>query len=409
MSLLDRARRLALPSAAITAGIVVNATFTGMMGVLLPLLLAQRGVEKENIALFFVVNALTAACLNLVVGRWLRKADAPRQGIAASSLLAAAGLAVLAAPLPEWTIYPAGMAVMCMSLVFPQYVAIADSAKTGSSARTMGTVRTLFVSGYVLGLGVYSAAALLAEVEPTLRPVHTAMAIAALNALLCLVPHRKPPVPEPAQADGESGGHSSRPNPLRVIAVAIAVVLMLRAADSLRQVYLPLYALATDVPEPAISALFAVTTIVELVVLVPLGIISERFGSVRTLIAVCAFGAVSFTAVVLFGGLPALFGSQVVYAVFTAGFQSIAVVLLGDVLRSGISGGAGVYTAVVQAGSMIGFVAPLMVPGYQAEVFWIGVALCVAPAVLLALLPRLGFTGPAKAEEARVPGSGRAQ
>lgn len=369
--------RAGLP-APVRAGVLANACFTGLISVALPLLLDGRGVGKGQIAAFFVLTALTAATLNLTVGRWLRGIPA-RSAIAGSAGVSGLGMVVLAATSGHALIYPAGMCVMAMSLVYPRYVAMADRYSARSAARTMGGLRSLYVIGYVAGLGVFAVAVELERLAgPVFRPVHVAAALAALNVAVAWLPPKEHP--------GRAGGGST-PAPVRqgrgLLIAAAAAVLLLRAADSLRGVYLPLYAVNTGVPESGVSVLFAVTAVVEFAVLLPLSRVSERYGSRTALVFVCLAGAMSFLLVAVSSGYPVLLGSQVVYAVFTAGFQSIGMVLLGEALRSGMGGGAALYTALVQVGSTIGIVAPLLVPGYDPAVFLIAVAFCGVAAALL--------------------------
>lgn len=365
-------------------GVLANATFSGLIMVALPLLLNARGVGKAHIAAFFVLNAVTAAVLNLTVGRRLRRMPSSL-AISVSAGTSALGLVLLAVTPWPALVYPAGMAVMAMSLVYPRYVVMADSYSARSAARTISGMRSLYVLGYVAGLGVFAAAAELERlVGPAFRPVHVAVGLALLNVLVAWLPHR-PVVDEP----GATTSDAAKPLPGRVVLLgAAAAVLLLRAADSLRAVYLPLYAVNSGVGESAVSGLFAVTAIVEFAVLVPLSGLSDRFGSRRVLVAVCLTGALSFVAVVVASGYPVLIGSQVVYAVFAAGFQSIGMVVLGEALRSGMGGGAALFTALVQVGSTVGVLAPLLVPGYSSSVFLIAVAFCVAAAGLL-LVDRL--------------------
>ncbi|HEU5111607.1 MAG TPA: MFS transporter [Micromonosporaceae bacterium] len=174
----------------------------------------------------------------------------------------------------------------------------------------------------------------------------------------------------------------------------MVAVLLLRAADSLRLVYLPLYAQTAAIPDALIAVLFAVTAAVELMVLAPLSRLSDRFGSGAALIGVCVFGSASFLAVTLGSGSVVLIGSQVLYAVFAAGFQSIGMVRLGEIVPSGAAGGAALFTAVVQVGSTAGIVAPLAVPGFSTELFWFGAGFCAFAALLLVPRPARGVNPP---------------
>nr|WP_296076547.1 MFS transporter [uncultured Actinoplanes sp.] len=385
------ARRLVLSRevpAAVYVGVLVNAVFTGLATVTLPLHLAAQGAGKGQIAAFFIVGALSAATLVLTVGSRLRRVGVPRWSLSLCALISAGGLLVVAADGPGWRLFPAAAAVMAMSLVYPLYVAVANTLAGASGARIVAALRTLFVTGYLGGLGVFTLAAAAEDrFGPAVGPLPAAIAIALLAALVAQLPR-----PAAADGAGQSGQiltqGSARTAMLAVVAASLAV-LLLRAADSLRQVYLPLYALAEGVPRPLISTLFAVTVVVEVVALAPLGALSDRIGSRMTLLGVCAVGLVSFVTVACSDGYPMLVLSQALYAVFAAGFQSIGMVLLGETLQSGLGGGAGAYTAVIQVGATVGIISPLVVPGYSVAVFWIAVLFCAAAAALLLVEPLL--------------------
>jgi hypothetical protein len=364
--------------------------------VALPLHLAGQGTRKAEIAAFFVVGALTAATLVLTVGGVLRRIGVPRWSLSLCAAVSACGLVTVTADGPGWRIYPAVVLMMAMSLIYPLYIAVASVSTDASAAGTMATLRTVYVLGYLAGLGLFSLAAAGEEVfGPAVGPIRVAIGLAVAAALIALLPRSK------QSADtGRAAAVPRAPVTFGVLAAAAAVLLM-RAADSLRQVYLPLYALGEGVPGPLISTLFAVTVAVEVAVLAPLSAVCDRIGSRRTLLGVCVIGVLSFVTVVVLGGYPALVVSQVLYAVFAAGFQSIGMVMLGETLRSGLGGGAGAYTALVQVGATVGIVSPLLVPGYTVAVFWIAVLFCAGAAVLLVadpLLRRRQRRAPAPAE-----------
>jgi hypothetical protein len=372
----------------VSAGVLVNAVFTGLVTVTLPLHLAAQGAGKGQIAAFFIVGALSAATLVLTVGSRLRRIGVPRWSLSLCALVSAGGLLVVAADGPGWRLIPAAVAVMAMSLIYPLYVAVANTLGGASGARIVATLRTLFVTGYLGGLGVFTVAAAAEDrFGPAVGPMPAAIVVALVAAFVAQLPR-----PAPAAGASETGrtaaDGSVRTAMLAIVAASLAV-LLLRAADSLRQVYLPLYALTEGVPRPLISTLFAVTVIVEVVALAPLGALSDRIGSRLTLLGVCGVGLLSFVTVIGAEGYPMLVFSQALYAVFAAGFQSIGMVLLGETLQSGLGGGAGAYTAVIQVGATVGIVSPLLVPGYTVAVFWIAVLFCVVAAVLLLAEPLL--------------------
>ncbi|MFB9686800.1 MFS transporter [Amycolatopsis plumensis] len=272
------------------------------------------------------------------------------------------------------------MAVMAMSLVYPQYVSLAHRYSALTAARTIGSLRSFYVVGYIAGLGVFAAASESQTVlGPLLRPVHVAAGLAVVNIAVAWFL-------EPANGDVAEKPASVEASSVRgrvVLVGAAAALVLLRAADSLRGVYLPLYATDIGVDGTGVSVLSAVTAIAEFVVLVPISMLSDRYGSRRTLVVVCLTGTLAFLLVAVGSGYPILVGSQVFYAAFAAGFQSVGMVLLGEALRSGIGGGAALYTALVQVGSTVSILSPLIVPGYSPPAFLIAMAFCALAAALL--------------------------
>ena len=381
-------RAMALP-AWIWLPALGNAVFAGLTTPALPLLLAGRGESKPVIATFFVLNAASAAVLNLTAGSQLRRRGFPRRWVYACPAAAALATAVVAGTGARWPVFAAGTVMMGMSLVFPALVGLASGFPDRSVAGTVATLRTVFVLGYLAGLGAFSLVA--AALSSAAAPVWVAAGVAGATAFAAAL--------RPVATGPATGGPgvaedrpAPRPTPAPLLVAAVGAVLLLRAADSLRMVYLPLYAVATAAPKPLVAGLFGVTAAVEVVVLTPLSRLAERLGSRPALAGIAATGTLSFLVVALGAGGPALIGSQVVYAVFAAGFQSVGMVLLGDCLRSGSGGGASLFTAVVQTGSMVGIVAPLMVPGFTVRTFWIGAGFCTLAAVLLLR----GITAPSR-------------
>ncbi|EOR71391.1 hypothetical protein TM51_07891 [Thermobifida fusca TM51] len=379
-------------------GVFNAAAFAGLSTVVLPLLLDQRGATKPEIVIFYVLFALAAMAASLLGGGWCRRHGRYRTGIALGATLGLAGTAFLAAPTPGWAIYPAACGIAVGSLIYPSFVALLDNG-TRSEARVMSLVRTVFIIGYIAGLGLASAMFLAEQtLGPLFHPIYGGMALYGLILLISVtlpaVAHPKPTTPEDPAARG-------RKKEWWLVALAVAAVFLLRGADNLRQVYLPLYALSAGIAESVIPSLFALTAFVEILVLVPLATAAERYGSVRTLVGVCVIGTLSFLLVAVGTGYGGLLTAQVLYAVFTAGFQSIAVVMLGQVTRAGVSGGIGAFVAIFHLGSVIGVTVPLVVPGYSAAIFWIGCGLCLLAAAAVVAVG--GDLDPAHRETAKQP------
>jgi SET family sugar efflux transporter-like MFS transporter len=139
--------------AVVALGVLVNAVFTGLVTVALPLHLAAQGAGKAEIAAFFIVGALAAATLVLTVGGLLRRVGVPRWSVSLCAAVSACGLVTVAVDGPGWRIYPAAVLVMAMSLVYPLYIAVTGASAGASAADTVATLRTVFVLGYLAGLG----------------------------------------------------------------------------------------------------------------------------------------------------------------------------------------------------------------------------------------------------------------
>ncbi len=385
-------KRLLSVPAFVTAGMFGNAMFAALATVSLPLLLDSQGEGKAVIAAFFVCSALGGATLNLTLGRRLAsRRGARRPAVALGALVAALGMVILLLPHPGWAIFPAGILVMANSLNYPLLV----SASGARNAADLAPLRTLFVVGYLAGLGLFALLELHAPTVEARLPATAAIVLALVNACLARLPTRPrgPAVDDAGDGTGDDAGDGPGQRTttvataprigLAVVIVSCLSVVLLRGADSLRQVYLPLYTAESGFTGAQIAGLFAVTALFEIVVLVPLGRLSDRWGSRPTLIAVAAVGAASFLLTTVSGEFGPLLVSQVLYAVFTAGFQSISMVLVAEVLFGGMERGAAGYMALAQVGSTVGVVTPLAVPGYTPAIFAVAAAFCTAAALLL--------------------------
>jgi MFS family permease len=239
------------------------------------------------------------------------------------------------------------------------------------------------VVGYLVGVLLCSLASTVKDAAlPWITPARVAIGVAAVSAAAaCLLP--KPSLGV-RRREGHDAARPRRTITLEVLGASAAPVLLLRAADAVRQVYLPLYALRTGVSPSLVSALFAVTCVAEILVMAPLAQACERFGSRATLIGVSIAGTASFGLMIGVPGLLTLVVSQALYAVLGAGFQSVGMVLLADAGQMGLGGSASAYTALVQLGSTAGVLMPLAVPGYSVWVLSVGAGYCLLAATLLA-------------------------
>jgi hypothetical protein len=357
-----------------TAAVFVNAGTYGITGVAVPLALSARGLSKLDIAAYFTAAALSAAILNLAVGPALRRRS-PVWTIRLAAATGTLGLLTLVLPSPYPVPLLAGIALSGLSLVFPLYVARAGAQADETSTGTVSHLRSAFVGGYICGLVLLMALQLGREHGIGVDPLLTAIAMVGLTGVLAGA------AGPCAEAPPQARTQPSTRTPMRTLGLVVAAMVLLRAADMLRLVYLPLYLVSAGWSEATSSGILLASVLAELPLLALLSHGATRWGSSRIVILTCIAGATSFSLVAMSTNLLTLLTSQLLYAVLAAGFQSIAIVYLGQFLRGGLGAGAGLHTALFQLGSLVGIAAPLLVPGYHAAMFAIAGSFCTLAGV----------------------------
>jgi SET family sugar efflux transporter-like MFS transporter len=368
------------------AAVMSNAAFYGQVSVTLPLSIAGSGATKPQIALFFAVSAVVAAVLNLAVGPALRRRGSPWWGPSLSGFVAAIGTLLVLVTAPAPAMYLGGAAMMTMTLIFPHYMSVIAGSGTAEPARLVGRMRRVFVIGYVGGLALASAGGVIHSFADDFRPLWIAVALAVANGLLPWFGTAAAGAPEPAPAAAGAPAPAlkpARPRAHSTLVVCVLAVLLLRAADSVRLVYLPLFVVNEGRSATFVALLLLTAVAAEVPLLGPVTTLADRIGSRRAVVLIAGVGVVSFTLIVVGGGVATLVVSQLLYAVFAAGFQSLGMVLLSDVMDGGLGAGADVYTGIVQVGVLCGVVAPLIVPGWSAWIFVLGAVFCLGSMLLL--------------------------
>ncbi|GAA4955154.1 MFS transporter [Actinoplanes utahensis] len=376
--------RTTVPPISVRAGVALNATFYGQISVTLPLAISASGASKTQVAIFFAVSAVVAAGLNLIGGPALRRRGSPWWGASACGLIAAAGTLVVLAVAPSPVMYLAGAAMMTMTLVFPHYITIIDGFRVAAPARLVGRMRRIFVIGFIAGLALASLGELVAGAVDGFQPLWIAAAIAVATGLIPLFETSLKAGPDTAPKPAPDRG-AGRARARGAVLPVVLAVLLLRGADSVRLVYLPLFVVGQGMSSTFVAVLFLASVVAEVPLLGPISALADRIGSRRTIVLVAGAGLASFALIVVGSGIALLILSQLLYAVFAAGFQSIGMVLLSDVLDGGLGAGADVYTGMVQVGAVFGVVAPLLVPGYSAQIFLLGAGFCLISMLLLSI------------------------
>ncbi len=363
----------------LTVIVLCNTTAGGIMAVALPLRLSALGASKTTIAAFFLANAALAVLYSTLLLPRLQRHGYPRWGLLGASVAFPAGLLLVSVWGGTPVLYPAGVLMMFVSTIVPMAIGIASGqeAEGVDDPTVIARMRRAIVVGFIAGLALHSGVTALGG-----QAIVVAVGLAAGAAAVPLALPRGALARHVAVAPRAGTGTS----PVRarvVVAACLVSIALMRGADQLRAVYLPLYADAQSVAQSQIAWLFLVTALLEIPLLSWLVLATRRRGPVPVLMACCAAGAGAFLLVTTAGGMVTLTLAQVVYAAFAAGFQSIGLVVLGKQLRGGNGAGANAFTAVMQTGTAVGVLLPLAVPGYSRPIFFIGAGLCAVAGVLL--------------------------
>ncbi|MEV5431996.1 hypothetical protein [Streptomyces sp. NPDC052701] len=356
---------------------------TGLISVGYPVALEAAGFAKGDIAVFFVVDSVTAFALALAASRPAPLRHA-RPLLVAALLVGAGGVALVGGrPLPLVCLGGAlsMAAAVTMPLVLRQIRTASRTAALSDPVLAAGT-RWIAVAGYLTGVAGFGVSTSLPPLWPGWTPVHAAVPLLLAAAVAAAVGSRSDTVARTVPAGG-GPEVPVPPAPGLLLALGVASIVLLKAADSVRLVYLPLFVVASGRDERLISVLFLATAAVELLVLPLLGRLGERRPAPLLLGAAAVAGVLSFTVSAAFSSFGSLLTSQLLYAPFTAALQTLGPLLLGRLLAGGLPAGAGLFAALMQLGSLTGILAPLAVPGYSPGLFWVAAVFCTVAAALL--------------------------
>lgn len=368
---------------AVAGALLSNAVFGGITTVGVPVALDAVGLTKVQITVYFVVNAGIAIAYNTLLVPRIRRAGYPRAALLATSLAVPAGILLVRASGGHLVVlYLGGALMLFVSTLVPQLFGRATALGGGEAQESsIARMRAVLISGYVLGLILF---ALLSQAG--LDPLLGSAAAAVLTTVCATgCPSFRTAEPGPPRGAGPS---STRPRLVLVFVAALALVALLKSVDTLRAIYLPLFAVSSGVPAALVSPVLLASAVLELVALPALSRLSTARGSVLTLAVVSVAGIVAFSILASAQSYPALLLSQAVYAIAAAGYQSIGLLLLERTSGGGPGAGASAYMAVVQVGTVLGALLPLSVAGYDPRIFLLAVGLA-GGALLLATALRL--------------------
>ncbi|MBT1541709.1 hypothetical protein KK103_08055 [Curtobacterium flaccumfaciens pv. flaccumfaciens] len=339
-------------------------------------------MSKLDIVVYFIVSAAVVVAYSLGVVPRLGRRGYPAGALRGTTAAVPAGTLLVLYGADRPVLLYIGAAVMLATTTsVPQVFGRVAAMHSADPGAVVFRLRQTMVAGFILGLGVYSAASFV-RVEPLL----VGSGFAAICAFTAWSRYFSGAIGEPTNNGANPSSKHTRTVAAALVAGAILVVALMKGVDTLRAIYLPLYATQVGISNEAIAPLFIVTAVTELLLLPVLRKVTLKLGEFATLAVICAIAVVAFLMLFALRGYGTILASQVLYAAFAAGFQSIGVVVLARVTGKDIGQGAAIFMTVIQTGSVLGAVLPLTVPGYQSGIFVIAAALCLlSAAVCLAL------------------------
>ncbi len=357
---------------------VLNAGFVGQTSVAIPGAFVGRGTSLPTIVAFNILVVATALAANLSIFFARRRLSNGKALTIIGSSAAAIGPLVLCLPITPLAAAPL---IALSSIVFP----LTLSTLRAADEKSVALSRQAFVGGYIGGLSVF------AIISGLGLEWHESLYIATITQGLSLLATWRTNFREGRNsfdADAEPVDGSAPRSvtaSIAVVLVAALAVLLMRAGDNIRQSYLPLYIAHRGMPPWTSAVLLASSALAEIAFLPILAMLSRRVSTHALLVISCLLGAFSFAIMAEGGGIVSLLASQVVYAVFLAGYQSLGVVWLQRLLPDSTVGGASLYTVAVQTGSALGLLSALVHRQFTASLFLYGSAFAAAAAICVTL------------------------
>jgi MFS family permease len=129
--------------------------------------------------------------------------------------------------------------------------------------------------------------------------------------------------------------------------------------------------------------MFGVTAAFELITMSLMGNLSGKIGEKSTIALGALVGALYYVIHSFSQSLPLLYLANAVYAIFVAVLYGVAMAYVQGLMEHRAGMGGSLYVSVLNVGSLVGILSPLLVTGYDQTLFIIPALLCLGGAALL--------------------------
>lgn len=341
--------------------------------------------------LFFLTN-LAAPALGFLVGSWSDRLTDRLLLFRIGAVVGLLGWVLMAFTSQVWMAFAINLTILgfagaTSSLIFAAVRDQLTHAPTGADNRVMSTVRLGFSLGFMTGPIVGSVLGGVAGLRVTLIAAGVCTLLQAVPLIGQRV-ERAVPEPHPSATD-ENGRHAARKPSLVPLLAFLGLSVLAMSGDTIKFAYLPIYMeLQLGTPDWLRGVVISAQSVGMLVFIPLMGVLADRFGAHRLVIANVLLGVIANIGFMIAGNEAVLIVATLLNAAMWATLGGIGITVAQDLYPTGIGLASSLYFSAIRFAAAIGGIAGAIgvrwfgVPG----VFVVPAVLClVAAAGLLAL------------------------
>ncbi|WP_314591482.1 MFS transporter [Paenibacillus terrigena] len=168
--------------------------------------------------------------------------------------------------------------------------------------------------------------------------------------------------------------------------VMLIALLLLSCGDALRGLYLPLVVVQKFKEPQLMSYLWSAQAVFELLFMTLAGYWAARYGSKKVIFIASLCALVVYITYALSPPLIIFFMVQPLYSFFVSVLYGVAMGYVQRMFHTRVGFGSSLYVFLSQTASLVGYLLPFLVPGYQPTIFVIPAALVMTSLALMTFI-----------------------
>ncbi|HEU4546849.1 MAG TPA: MFS transporter, partial [Microlunatus sp.] len=283
--------------------------------------------------LFFLTN-LAAPALGFLVGSWSDRLTDRLLLFRIGAVVGLLGWVLMAFTSQVWMAFAINLTILgfagaTSSLIFAAVRDQLTHAPTGADNRVMSTVRLGFSLGFMTGPIVGSVLGGVAGLRVTLIAAGVCTLLQAVPLIGQRV-ERAVPEPHPSSAD-ENGRHAARKPSLVPLLAFLGLSVLAMSGDTIKFAYLPIYMeLQLGTPDWLRGVVISAQSVGMLVFIPLMGVLADRFGAHRLVIANVLLGVVANIGFMIAGNEAVLIVATLLNAAMWATLGGIGITVAQD-------------------------------------------------------------------------------